>query len=192
MGCCAGSLRVASPPDLAFAGHCQGGHCQGVVAIDGKVLCRSHDRAHGNSISHMVCAWGREQRMLLAQMANERSSTRSRRCRVQPGITPIRPEMFAATFRIMAAFVGRRTAAVWTDGVWPREAALRRPGVTAYRAAPRTNTACPMRRAAAGTRLARIRLRERRTAPSSGTVRLVLDRWPPRFPSPRGQSPFAR
>ena len=31
--------------------------CQGVVAIDGKVLRRSHDRANGQSALHMVSAW---------------------------------------------------------------------------------------------------------------------------------------
>jgi predicted transposase YbfD/YdcC len=43
--------------------------CQGVVAIDGKVLRRSHDRAKGKSALHMVSAWGCEQRMVLGQIA---------------------------------------------------------------------------------------------------------------------------
>jgi hypothetical protein len=43
--------------------------CQGVVAIDGKVLRRSHDRASRKSALHMVSAWGCEQRMVLAQIA---------------------------------------------------------------------------------------------------------------------------
>jgi len=32
--------------------------CQGVVAIDGKVLRRSFDRASEKSALHMVSAWG--------------------------------------------------------------------------------------------------------------------------------------
>ena len=43
--------------------------CQGVVAIDGKVLRRSHHRAKGKSALHMVSAWGCEQRMVLGQIA---------------------------------------------------------------------------------------------------------------------------
>ncbi len=35
--------------------------CRGVVAIDGKVLRRSFDRASGKSPLHMVTAWGCEQ-----------------------------------------------------------------------------------------------------------------------------------
>jgi hypothetical protein len=42
---------------------------QGVVAIDGKVLRRSFDRASGKSALHMVSAWGCEQRLVLAQTA---------------------------------------------------------------------------------------------------------------------------
>jgi predicted transposase YbfD/YdcC len=49
--------------------------CQGVVAIDGKVLRRSHDRAKGKSALHMVSVWGCEQRMVLGQIpANEKSN----------------------------------------------------------------------------------------------------------------------
>src|ERR1019366_6715685 len=44
---------------------------QGVVAIDGKVLRRSFDRASGKSALHMVSAWGCEQRLVLAQIATE-------------------------------------------------------------------------------------------------------------------------
>jgi DDE_Tnp_1-associated len=43
--------------------------CQGVVAIDGKVLRRSHDKASGKSALHMVSAWGCEQRMVLARLS---------------------------------------------------------------------------------------------------------------------------
>ena len=48
--------------------------CQGVVAIDGKVLRRSHDRARGKSALHMVSAWGCEQRMVLGQIATDDKS----------------------------------------------------------------------------------------------------------------------
>src|SRR5471032_2899400 len=45
--------------------------CQGVVAIDGKVLRRSFDKASGKSALHMVSAWGCEQRLVLAQIATD-------------------------------------------------------------------------------------------------------------------------
>jgi len=48
--------------------------CQGVVAIDGKVLRRWFDRASGKSALHMVSAWGCEQRMVLAQIATDAKS----------------------------------------------------------------------------------------------------------------------
>jgi predicted transposase YbfD/YdcC len=48
--------------------------CQGVVAIDGKVLRRSYDRASGKSALHMVSAWGCEQQMVLAQIATDEKS----------------------------------------------------------------------------------------------------------------------
>ena len=48
--------------------------CQGVVAIDGKVLRRSFDRASRKSALHMVSAWGCEQRMVLAQVAADAKS----------------------------------------------------------------------------------------------------------------------
>ena len=47
---------------------------EGVVAIDGKVLRRSFDRASGKSPLHMVSAWGCEQRMVLAQIATDAKS----------------------------------------------------------------------------------------------------------------------
>ena len=47
---------------------------QGVVAIDGKVLRRSYDRASGKSPLHMVSAWGSEQRLVLAQIATDAKS----------------------------------------------------------------------------------------------------------------------
>ena len=48
--------------------------CQGVVAVDGKVLRRSFDHASGKSALHMVSAWGCEQRMVLAQIATDAKS----------------------------------------------------------------------------------------------------------------------
>jgi len=48
--------------------------CQGVVAIDGKVLRRSFDQASGKSALHMVSAWGCEQRLVLAQIATDAKS----------------------------------------------------------------------------------------------------------------------
>jgi predicted transposase YbfD/YdcC len=47
---------------------------QGVVAIDGKVLRRSFDRASEKSALHMVSAWGCEQRLVLAQIATDAKS----------------------------------------------------------------------------------------------------------------------
>ena len=55
-----------------MAGFCQ--QVEGVVAIDGKVLRRSFDRASGKSPLHMVSAWGCEQRMVLAQFATDAKS----------------------------------------------------------------------------------------------------------------------
>ena len=48
--------------------------CQGVVAIDGKVLRRSYDTASGKSALHMVSAWGCEQRVVLGQIATDAKS----------------------------------------------------------------------------------------------------------------------
>lgn len=48
--------------------------CQGVIAIDGKVLRRSFDRASDKSPLHMVSAWGCEQRLVLAQVATDAKS----------------------------------------------------------------------------------------------------------------------
>jgi len=50
------------------------GQCQGVVAIDGKVLRRSFDRASAKSALHMVSTWGCEQRPVLAQIATDARS----------------------------------------------------------------------------------------------------------------------
>jgi hypothetical protein len=47
---------------------------QGVIAIDGKRLRRSFDRASNKSALHMVSAWGCEQRLVLAQTATDAKS----------------------------------------------------------------------------------------------------------------------
>ena len=47
---------------------------QGIVAIDGKVLRRSFDRASGKSALHMVSVWGCKERMVLAQIATDAKS----------------------------------------------------------------------------------------------------------------------
>ncbi len=51
-----------------------GESCQGVIAIDGKVLRRSFDAASGKSALHMVSAWGCEQRLVLGQIATDAKS----------------------------------------------------------------------------------------------------------------------
>jgi predicted transposase YbfD/YdcC len=45
-----------------------------VVAIDGKTLRRSHDRAAGKKALHRVSAWAVENRLVLAQIATEEKS----------------------------------------------------------------------------------------------------------------------
>ena len=50
---------------------------QGVVAIDGKTLRRSFDRAAGKSPLHMLHAWSADQRLLLGQLAVEVGLSRS-------------------------------------------------------------------------------------------------------------------
>src|SRR5207245_10234475 len=47
---------------------------KGVIAVDGKTLRRSHDRADGKKALHMVSAWASENRMVLAQLATEEKS----------------------------------------------------------------------------------------------------------------------
>ncbi len=47
---------------------------KGVIAVDGKTLRRSHDRAEGKKALHMVSAWASENRMVLAQLATEEKS----------------------------------------------------------------------------------------------------------------------
>jgi predicted transposase YbfD/YdcC len=46
----------------------------GVIAIDGKTLRRSHDRAAGKKALHLVSAWAVENRLVLAQLATEEKS----------------------------------------------------------------------------------------------------------------------
>ncbi len=48
--------------------------CQGVLAIDGKTLRRSFDRAAGRSPLHLVSAWAVEQRLVLGQVATDEKS----------------------------------------------------------------------------------------------------------------------
>ena len=52
-----------------------------IVAIDGKTLRRSHDRAKGKEAIHMVSAWARENGLVLGQLkvsdkSNEPSGAR--------------------------------------------------------------------------------------------------------------------
>lgn len=46
----------------------------GVVAIDGKTVRRSHDRAKGKQALHLVSAWATEARLVLGQVAVEEKS----------------------------------------------------------------------------------------------------------------------
>lgn len=46
----------------------------GVIAIDGKMLRRSHDQAAGKKALHMLSAWATEQRLVLAQLATSEKS----------------------------------------------------------------------------------------------------------------------
>ena len=47
---------------------------KGVIAVDGKTLRRSHNRAVGKKALHLVSAWASENRMVLAQLATEEKS----------------------------------------------------------------------------------------------------------------------
>src|SRR2546422_2418575 len=47
---------------------------QGVIAIDGKTLRRSHDHAAGKKALHLVSAWAVENRLVLAQLATQEKS----------------------------------------------------------------------------------------------------------------------
>ena len=53
---------------LEFMGQFAQG-CEGVLAIDGKTLRRSYDRAEAQSPLHLVNAWAAEQRLVLGQLA---------------------------------------------------------------------------------------------------------------------------
>jgi predicted transposase YbfD/YdcC len=48
--------------------------CQGVIAVDGKVLRRSFDKASKKSALHMVSAWGSEAGLVLGQIATDEKS----------------------------------------------------------------------------------------------------------------------
>jgi len=50
------------------------GLVQGVIAIDGKTLRRSHDRYLGKSAIHMVSAWSVENQLVLGQVKTEEKS----------------------------------------------------------------------------------------------------------------------
>jgi predicted transposase YbfD/YdcC len=50
------------------------GVIKGVIAVDGKTLRRSHDRANGKKALHLVSAWASENRLVLAQLATEEKS----------------------------------------------------------------------------------------------------------------------
>ena len=54
---------------------------EGVVAIDGKTLRHSFDRAAGGSALHLVSAWAAEQRLVLGQLATVSTASRTRRVR---------------------------------------------------------------------------------------------------------------
>jgi predicted transposase YbfD/YdcC len=47
---------------------------EGVIALDGKTLRRSHDRSTGQSPLHLVSAWASENRLVLAQVAVDSKS----------------------------------------------------------------------------------------------------------------------
>lgn len=47
---------------------------QGVIAIDGKTLRRSHNQEAGKKALHLVSAWAIENRLVLAQLATEEKS----------------------------------------------------------------------------------------------------------------------
>src|SRR5437899_7759637 len=47
---------------------------EGVIAVDGKTLRRSHDKTNGKKALHMVSAWAAENHLVLAQVAVEKKS----------------------------------------------------------------------------------------------------------------------
>ena len=50
------------------------GTVSGVIAIDGKTLRRSHDKAAGKKPLHLVSAWAADNRLVLAQVATDKKS----------------------------------------------------------------------------------------------------------------------
>jgi predicted transposase YbfD/YdcC len=50
------------------------GTIHGVIAIDGKTVRRSHEKASGKKALHLVSAWATENRLVLAQVATEKKS----------------------------------------------------------------------------------------------------------------------
>ena len=63
-----GQFRACFQSFMARFAEASGLGHKGVVAIDGKVLRRSFDKASGQSALHMVSAWGNEQGLVLAQI----------------------------------------------------------------------------------------------------------------------------
>lgn len=47
---------------------------EGVIAVDGQTLRRSHDKTNGKKALHMVSAWAAENRLVLAQVAVDQKS----------------------------------------------------------------------------------------------------------------------
>ncbi len=64
---------ISQPCQMRATSSCASGG-DSCLAIDGKVLRRSFDRASGKSPLHMVSAWGSEQRLVLAQIATDAKS----------------------------------------------------------------------------------------------------------------------
>jgi predicted transposase YbfD/YdcC len=50
------------------------GRIEGVIAIDGKTVRRSHDRGEGKAAIHMVSAWGQANGLVLGQVKTEEKS----------------------------------------------------------------------------------------------------------------------
>lgn len=50
------------------------GSSEGIIAIDGKTVRRSHDRANGKSAIHMVSAWAVQNHLILGQVKTEDKS----------------------------------------------------------------------------------------------------------------------
>ena len=67
---------MRSNVSTVFAGSVHSLHekISGVVAIDGKTVRRSHDRAKGKQALHLVSAWATEARLVLGQVAVDEKS----------------------------------------------------------------------------------------------------------------------